>query len=210
LPQFSRFYVELRVTVSARLRMSLRNMKQLTEPELKALMLLSLDGDEVAYRCLLDMLRHLLVNYYGRRLARSVPADVDDLVQETLLALHQRRITYDRGRPFTAWFFTIARHKLVDHYRRAGGRAHVGTEILEEMADGYSEDAVSAGMDVNRLLAGLPAWQGEMIRQVRLEGHSVADTAMRSGRSEAVVKISVFRGIKAMAAKLRGEHSEDG
>jgi RNA polymerase sigma-70 factor, ECF subfamily len=189
-------------------------MKQLTEPELKALMLSSLDGDEVAYRCLLDMLRHLLVNYYARRLARSAPADVDDLVQDTLLALHQRRITYDRGRPFTAWFFTIARHKLVDHYRRSGGKAqsgtHVGMEMLEEMADEYSEDAVSAGMDVNRLLASLPAWQGDMIRQVRLEGHSVADTAVRSGRSEAAVKIGVFRGIQAMAARLKGERSEDG
>lgn len=185
-------------------------MKQLTEPELKALMLSSLDGDELAYRRLLDMLRYLLVNYYGRRLARSAPADVDDLVQDTLLALHQRRITYDRGRPFTAWFFTIARHKLVDHYRRSGGGSHLGLEAIEEMADGYSEEAVSAGMDVNRLLEGLPAWQGEMIRQVRLEGHSVSDTATRSGRSEAVVKVSVFRGIRAMAAKLRGERSEDG
>jgi RNA polymerase sigma-70 factor (ECF subfamily) len=185
-------------------------MKQLTEPELKALMLSSLDGNEPAYRCLLDMLRHLLVNYYGRRLARSAPADVDDLVQDTLLALHQRRITYDRGRPFTAWFFTIARHKLVDHFRRSGDRQKVGMEMLEDMADEYREDAVSAGMDVNRLLASLPAWQGEMIRQVRLEGHSVADTAMRSGRSEAAVKINVFRGIQAMAAKLRGERSEDG
>ncbi len=184
-------------------------MKQLTEPELKALMLLSLDGDEMAYRCLLDMLRHLLLNYYGRRLARSAPADVDDLVQDTLLALHQRRITYDRERPFTAWFFTIARHKLVDHYRRLGDKQHVGMEILEDMADGYSEDAVSASTDISRLLASLPAWQGELIRQVRLEGQSVADTALRSGRSEAAVKINVFRGIQAMAAKLRGERSED-
>lgn len=185
-------------------------MKQLTEPELKALMLLSLDGDEMAYRCLLDMLRHLLGSYYGRRLGRLAPADVEDLVQDTLLSLHQRRITYDRGRPFTAWFFTIARHKLVDHYRRSGDRVHLGMEMLEETADGYSEEAVAAGMDVNRLLASLPAWQGEMIRQVRLEGHSVSDTAMRSGRSEAAVKIGVFRGIQAMAAKLKGKHSEDG
>ncbi|TNM63768.1 sigma-70 family RNA polymerase sigma factor [Aliirhizobium smilacinae] len=183
-------------------------MKQLTETELKALMLLSLDGDEVAYRCLLDMLRHLLVSYYGRRLSRSAPADVDDLVQDTLLALHQRRITYDRGRPFTAWFFTIARHKLVDHYRRSDDKAHLGMEMLEEIAGGYSEDAVSARMDVNRLLESLPAWQGEMIRRVRLEGHSVSDTAAKSGRSEAVVKISVFRGIQAIAAKLKGESSD--
>jgi len=184
-------------------------MKQLTEPELKALMLLSLDGDETAYRCLLDMLRHLLVSYYARRLGGSAAAHVDDLVQDTLLALHQRRITYDRDRPFTAWFFTIARHKLVDHHRRPGGRGHLGLEALGDMADDFREDAVAANMDVNRLLASLPAWQGEMIRQVRLEGRSVAETAAGTGRTEAMVKIGVHRGIKALAAKMRGERGED-
>lgn len=185
-------------------------MKQLTESELKALMLLSLDGDEVAYRCLLDMLRHLLTNYYARRIGRSAGADVDDLVQDTLLSLHQRRITYDRERPFTAWFFTIARHKLVDHHRRVGGRSYLGLETVEEIEDGYSEDAVSASMDVNRLLASLPAWQGAMIRQVRLEGRSVAETAVSGGKTEAMVKIGIHRGIKALAARLRGERGENG
>lgn len=184
-------------------------MKQLTEPELKTLMLLSLDGDETAYRCLLDMLRHLLVSYYARRLGRSAGADVDDLVQDTLLALHQRRISYDRERPFTAWFFTIARHKLVDHHRRVGRHSYLGLETIEEMADGYREDAVSASMDVERLLASLPAWQGEVIRQVRIEGRSVAEAAADSRRTEAMIKIGVHRGIKALAAKLRGERGQD-
>ncbi|TWF52186.1 sigma-70 family RNA polymerase sigma factor [Neorhizobium alkalisoli] len=185
-------------------------MTQLSEPELKALMLSSLDGNEKAYRCLLNVLRLLLASYYGRRLGRSHAADVDDLVQETLLALHQRRITYDRTRPFTAWFYTIARHKLVDHHRRGGGRSMVGLEAIEDMADDYTEDAISAPADLERLLAALPQWQSEMIRQMRLEGQSVADTAASSGRSEAMVKVSIHRGIKAMAAKLRGERGEDG
>ncbi|MGG2478225.1 sigma factor, partial [Rhizobium sp. BR5] len=41
-------------------------------------------------------------------------------VQETLLSLHAKRETYDRARPFTAWFFSIARYKLIDHYRGRG------------------------------------------------------------------------------------------
>jgi RNA polymerase sigma-70 factor (ECF subfamily) len=185
-------------------------MKQLSEPELKALMLSSLDGDELAYRRLLNMLRVLLAGYYARRLGRTAAADVEDLVQETLLALHQRRITYDRARPFTAWFFTIARHKLVDHFRRSGGRSMVGLEAIEDMAGDFTEDGISAAADLERLLAALPQWQSEMIRQMRLEGQSVAETAAASGRSEAMVKVSIHRGIKAMAAKLRGERGEDG
>jgi len=184
-------------------------MTNVSESELKVLMLLSLDGDETAYRCLLDVLRHLLERYYGRRLARSDKSDVDDLVQDTLLALHQRRITYDRERPFTAWFFTIARHKLVDHHRRTGGRGYIALDDMDEMPDGYREDAVAAQMDIQRLLTGLPAWQAEAIRQVRLHGHSIAEAALHAGKSESMVKVGIHRGIKALAARLRGDHDKD-
>lgn len=189
--------------------MKLEDMMAMSEFELKALMLLSLDGDENAYRCLLGILRLLLESYFKRRLASNAQ-DTDDLIQDTLLALHQRRITYDRERPFTAWFFTIARHKLVDHHRRRGGRSVVSLELVEGVADGYSEDAFLASMDVERLLSGIPAWQSELIRRVRLEGRSVAEAAAASGKTEAMVKVSVHRGIKALAARLRGERGENG
>ena len=184
--------------------------QSLSEQTLKDMMLRSLDGNEVAYRHLLQALRRLLVGYYGRRLGLAAKADLEDLVQDTLLALHARRVTYDRDRPFTAWFFTIARYKLVDHHRRHGGRLQVGAELLDDMADGRSEDSMSARMDVERLLATLPAAQAELIRQVRLDGQSVADTAARSGQSESMVKVSIHRGIKALGEKLRGLRDTDG
>jgi len=175
-----------------------------SEQSLKDLMLRSLDGDEAAYRRLLTVLRTLLVGYFGRRLGPAVKADMEDLVQDTLMALHARRATYDRDRPFTAWFFTIARYKLVDHFRSRGGRVMVSADVLDEMEDGFSEEAMSARMDVERLLAQLPEKQ-----QVRLQGQSVADTAKSSGQSESLVKVSIHRGIKALAEKLRGTRDQD-
>ena len=86
----------------------------------------------------------------------------------------------------------------------------VGLELVEDIADGYSEDAVIANMDVQRLLSSLPAWQSELIRQVRLEGRSVAEAAAGTGKTEAMVKIGVHRGIKALAARLRGERGKNG
>ncbi len=94
----------------------------LSEDTLKTLMLRSLEGDEGAYRHLLHALRRLLTAYYGRRMGAASRAEVEDLVQETLLSLHAKRATYDRSRPFTAWFFSIARYKLIDHYRGRGAR----------------------------------------------------------------------------------------
>ena len=125
------------------------------------------------------------------------------------MALHSRRATYDRERPFTAWFFTIARYKLVDHHRSRGGRVMVSAEVLDEMDGGFTEEAISARMDVERLLAQLPEKQQALIRQVRLQGQSVADTAKSSGQSESLVKVSIHRGIKALAEKLRGTRDQD-
>ncbi len=175
-----------------------------SEEALKASMLLSLDGNEAAYRGLLTALRALLVGYYSRRMAAATKADMEDLIQETLLALHSRRSTYDRERPFTAWFFAIARYKLIDHHRGRGGRMVAETELGEEIESDFSEDALTARMDVERLLDGLPPRQQELIRWVKLEGQSVADTASRIGQSESAVKVGVHRALKALGKKLRG------
>jgi RNA polymerase sigma-70 factor (ECF subfamily) len=175
-----------------------------SEEALKALMLLALDGDEAAYRRLLTALRALLVGYYSRRMAAATKADMEDLVQETLLALHSRRSTYDRKRAFTAWFFSIARYKLIDHHRGYGGRRLAETELGEEIESDFSEDTMTARMDVERLLDGLSPKQQELIRQVKLEGRSVADTANRTGQSESAVKVSIHRALKALGERLRG------
>ncbi|KKX27610.1 sigma-70 family RNA polymerase sigma factor [Rhizobium sp. LC145] len=176
-----------------------------SEQSLKQLMLLSLDGDEGAYRRLLHSLRTLLITYYGRRMGGGTRADMEDLVQETLLALHSRKATYDRERPFTAWFFAIARYKLIDHHRGHGGRAAAEIELAEDIEDGFGEEALTARMDVERLLETLPAKQREFIRQVRLEGQSVSDTADRYGQTESAIKVGIHRGIKALSQRLRGD-----
>jgi len=66
-----------------------------SEAELQALMIGSLDGDALAHGLLLRALVPLLQTFYRRRVA---DADVDDLVQDTLIAVHTRRETFDRCR----------------------------------------------------------------------------------------------------------------
>src|SRR6185295_10211879 len=75
------------------------------EAQLKAMMLASLSGDTASYRLLLTVLSRHLRSYYARRLARH--ADAEDLVQETLIAIHARRGTYDAGQPFSVWLHAI-------------------------------------------------------------------------------------------------------
>src|ERR1700712_4473418 len=109
------------------------------ELRLRGLMLAGLAGEAQPYRRLLDELSGLLRAYYGRRVPPGV--DAEDLVQETLIAVHTRRSTYDDGQPFTAWAYAIARYKLIDALRR--GRAHLRAPA--EAADALFAPAGAAG-----------------------------------------------------------------
>ena len=91
------------------------------ESYLKPLWLCAQLGDETAYRQSLDLIATRLRGFLRRRM-QSLPDDVEDLVQETLLALHMQRASYDPTLPISAWVTAIARHKLVDLWRRRGRR----------------------------------------------------------------------------------------
>ncbi len=111
------------------------------EAHLQSLMLRGLDGDAAAWRVLLtDMGAHLRP-FFSRRLFDG-GADTEDLVQETLIAIHAKRTTWDRKQPFTGWAFAIARHKLIDHLRRRGRRP---THPLDEASDLFADHTVEDG-----------------------------------------------------------------
>lgn len=178
------------------------------EAQLRPLMLKALDGDAAAYRTLLEQLRRHLKAYFSRRLSPSLAANSDDLVQETLMALHARRMTYDRSQPFTAWLHAIARYKLIDHFRRNKLRM---TLPLEDDAAIFADDAaeaVSARMDVDAALATIPDRPAELIRQTKLEGASVAEAAARLGMTETAAKVAIHRGLKSLTARFGGRSDE--
>ena len=169
------------------------------ETRLKALMLAALDGDAAAYRSLLRALAPHLRAYFARRIG---PAEVEDLVQETLIAIHNRRASYDRALPFTAWLHAVARYKLIDHLRRARLRRTLPLEEAESVVEGGAEESVSAKRDIERLLGALPEARRKLVRQVKIEGLSVAEAAARSGISQSAVKVGVHRALKSLSAMI--------
>ncbi|HXG80921.1 MAG TPA: sigma-70 family RNA polymerase sigma factor [Sphingomicrobium sp.] len=173
------------------------------EAKLKALMVASLDGHSRAYQALLRLCADRLRAYYRRRMAER-EADVEDLVQETLIAIHRKRASYDPSLPFTAWLHGIARYRLIDHLRREYRRATLPLDDELEPADGSAVEAILAEIDVASLLARLTPNQSEAIRLTKIEGHSVRDAAELSGQSEPAIKVNVHRGIGKLAAAIRG------
>ncbi len=174
------------------------------EPKLKALMIAALDGDKAAYRELLSGLGPQLRGFFRRRLGDGA-ADAEDLVQDTLMAIHTKRHTYDRDQPFTPWLWAIARYKLLDHWRRQGVRRTVPLEDAGELFADESAEEGATRRDVSRLLQTLPARQRRLFEAVKLTGFSIREAADREGMSETAAKVSLHRGMKTLEAKVRDE-----
>jgi len=176
------------------------------EDRLRGLLLLGLSGDARAYGDFLDALSSHLRAFFRRRLAQ-LPDEVEDLVQECLLAIHNQRHTYETDQPLTAWVHAIAKYKLIDLLRR---RASVDrlTEPLDDEHDVFSSadaEASEARRDIGKLLEQLPDRQRLPIVFMKLQGLSVVETARMTGMSASAVKVGVHRGLRALAAKIRQE-----
>jgi RNA polymerase sigma-70 factor (ECF subfamily) len=177
------------------------------ESGLKPLWMRAQAGDDAAYHEALVRIARRLRAFLGRRML-SVADDVEDLVQETLLALHLQRGTYDPTLPVSAWVHAIARHKLVDLWRRRGRREalHEPLDDLEESAHPLaSDDEQPARRDLAVLLSALPAAQQQAIVLTRIEGLSMLEASSRTGVSVAALKVQVHRGLKRLAAMVKDE-----
>jgi len=176
------------------------------EDRLRDLLVQGLDGNARVYRAFLQELSAHLRAFFRGRLSR-LPDEVEDLVQETLLAVHNQRQTYDAGQPLTAWIHAIARYKLIDLMRRRAGREALNDPLDDAAgmlaAADTGED--TARRDLAQLLARLPDRQRLPIIHMKLEGRSVVETAQLTGMSAAAVKVGVHRGLKALALMIRSE-----
>lgn len=203
----SKFFLEffcLCNQISLCCELTIREAVHPLEIQLRELMLRGLAGDAQAQRSLLTQLAERLRLFHRRRLAGHA-ADVEDLVQETLIAIHTRRGTYDPAQPFTAWVYALARYKLIDHLRRRRAHLNVPLEDCEELLYDDHSDAVGAASDVATLLADLPDAQRAAIRLTRIEGLSVEEAAAQSGQSISSIKVGVHRGLKKLSALFAGE-----
>ena len=175
------------------------------EAQLRELLLAGLKCDAKSHRQFLMEAAGLLRAYFRNRL-RHAPEDAEDLVQETLVALHTRCHTYDPSYPLTAWMYAIARYRLIDHLRRLKRRGpHDSIDDLEIGELDAEVEASDARRDVTTLLDKLPAKQQTAIRLVKLEEKSVKEAAGLTGFTESDIKISIHRGLKSLMRLMTEE-----
>ena len=146
--------------------------------------------------------------YVRSRFGSSGSSDFpEECVQESLLAVHRARHTYDPRRPFRPWLFTIVRHKAIDLLRRQRVRG-AGDSLDAE--DGRPPPPAAAADPSHRidgvtLLAGLQPKYREALVLTKLEGCSIEEAAERAGVSASAMKTRVHRAIRAVRKSLRAE-----
>ena len=181
------------------------------ERQSASLMRLAQNGDQTAYASLL-----VLLTTVARQTARhrvGAVAWVDDVVQETLLAVHGSRHTWDPGRPFGPWFHAILGNRLIDVLRRERrvSSREVGTDIEADLA-GTPASEVRDDIDVEAIhaaVAALPDRQRQVIEGLKFEDRSVREVAGRLKMSESAVKVTAHRGYRALRRLLGGNARED-
>ena len=172
-------------------------------PDLSELMRAANAGDAAAYRCVLEGLVVWLRSVVKRGLQRAGRGseDLEDIVQETLLAVHLKRHTWDTRAPLEPWVRAIAHHKLVDMLRRRG--FHHFLPI-----DGYFEQfaAQPDASDVavtNDILSILTPASRQIVEGVSLEGRSAREIGERLGMSEGAVRVALHRALRRLAAAYK-------
>jgi RNA polymerase sigma-70 factor (ECF subfamily) len=173
----------------------------------RAWMVAAQDGDAVAYEKLLHELLPHLRRFVRRRVFDA--ALLEDVVQNVFLSLHRARHTYRSERPFSPWFYAIARNAVTDHVRSRGRRASREISLEEE---GVPEPAVEPVLpredalspELERALAALSPGQRDAVEMIHVEGLSVKEAAARAGVSQSALKVRAHRGYRALRAKLGG------
>ncbi len=169
-----------------------------------AMMAAAQAGEAAPYRRLLAELRPWLLRYFSRRLP---PSAVEDAVQDTLVAVHAKRHTWDPARPFGPWLAGIARYKWIDRLRSAG--RHAADELPETLSTPDHESAVTSAAALGGLMATLKPAQAEVIRLVKLDGLSIEEAAARTGQSVALVKVNIHRGLGRLARLVESGNDAD-
>ena len=155
------------------------------------------NGHGGAYRRLLEETSEWLTRYFQRRLPSG---DVDDAVQETLLAIHRRRHTYDPQYPFRPWLAAIAKNKWIDQLRRLARRPI--DELSEDIPVGDHEASVISASVLASLLEGRRPAQAQAILLVKVQGYSIEDASGQIGLSPSAVKMNIHRGLARLTALI--------
>jgi RNA polymerase sigma factor (sigma-70 family) len=186
------------------------------DQELSAWMARAQTGDKSAYEMLLRECIPFIRSV--ARQHRVHPDWIDDVVQDTLISVHDARATYDPSRSFLAWLRTIAQRRAFDGIRRQGRtrtREIYAPDVYENHEDlSASPERQTYERDRNALLneaiLALPASQRDAVEAFVLDADPYADGSTARDRTAGALRVSLHRALKSLRVKFRGKEGDNG
>ncbi|HML29109.1 MAG TPA: sigma-70 family RNA polymerase sigma factor [Hyphomicrobium sp.] len=163
-------------------------------------------GDDQAYRELLKRLPGMLRGALSSKLQqyRLSTGDLDDILQETLIAFHAQRHRWDTSLPVMPWVVTIAKNKIVDELRRRRKHYVLPGRLAEQaVSAGATAEESLAKYDIERLMKALPERNQEIVAGISLNGNSARELAEKLDMLEVTVRVIHYRSLKRMAKSLK-------
>jgi len=167
-------------------------------------------GNRDALREVLEIIRPIVVRYCRARVGATERSGLsaDDVAQEVCLAAITALPRYrDQGRPFLAFVYGIAAHKVADAHRAAARNRADPTDVVPER---YSVEAGPEQMALdsessarmNRLLSVLPERQREILILRVVVGMSAEETAEAVGSTAGAVRVAQHRALARLKAEI--------
>ena len=177
------------------------------EQEWSSQMRAALAGDQTAYRNVLQSLTIFLRSEVRRGFARygRGMADVEDVVQESLLAIHLKRETWRTDEPIGPWVRAIGRNKVIDSLRRSGRRINVPIDDVIDILPAAEPTEHITERDAEKILGKLNGRQREIVESISINGSSIRETAVKYAITEGAVRVALHRGLAALSKIYRTE-----
>ena len=180
------------------------------EERLDAVVAEAMAGDRDALREVLETIRPIVVRYCRARVGTTERSGLtaEDVAQEVCLAAVMALPRYrDRGRPFLAFVYGIAAHKVADAYRAAGRDLAYPTDSIPEhrSAEPDPEQAALEADSVTRmsdLLEILPDKQREILILRVVVGLSAEETAEAVGSTPGAVRVAQHRALARLKSAI--------
>jgi RNA polymerase sigma-70 factor (ECF subfamily) len=157
-------------------------------------------GDERAYGAFLRAVTPLIRGIARARAAGLGSDVIEDIVQETLLAIHRKRHTWREDMALRPWLYAIVRYKVVDAFRARGRRVQVPIEDFADVLPAEAGPDPTERSDAERVIGHLDPRSARILRSIGLEGASISETSAELGMTEVAVRVALHRGLKRLAS----------
>ncbi|MCP1198090.1 sigma-70 family RNA polymerase sigma factor [Notoacmeibacter sp. MSK16QG-6] len=172
-------------------------------PDLDGLFAAGLDGDRIAYQRFLDEVARTMRAFLHKKMGSDKTADVEDVVQDVLIAVHTKRHSWRPEKPVAAWLFAIARYKAIDHWRSHSRHSHLDIADFESVLSDNQAEPVILNYELERAVGALSGRSRDVVSQISLKGQSISDTAKHLGMSEGAVRVAFHRGLSALSERFK-------